>query len=258
MKIGIIQGRLSPPVEGFQETPKNWQKEFEYLKQLNMNHIEWVVTKKSFSTNPIFFEDLTDYSISSVCADNIIDRKIDNHEFLLDNIVPLCKVAQKNNIKNITLPLLEDSSVENSNKRDNFCTTLKYISSTFQDLNFLIEAELGIEELREILNVNSNIYVTYDTGNITSFGLSHDEYINSFLPKIKNVHLKDRTKSGHTVAPFSGDTDFYLILKKLVDMNYNCLYTLQTARGPSGREKDTILKHKEKFEEVINEYKKNV
>ena len=36
MKIGIIQGRLSPPVEGFQETPKNWQKEFEYLKQLNM------------------------------------------------------------------------------------------------------------------------------------------------------------------------------------------------------------------------------
>ena len=231
MKIGIIQGRLSPPVEGFQETPKNWQKEFEYLKQLNMNHIEWVVTKKSFSTNPIFFEDLTDYSISSVCADNI---------------------------KNITLPLLEDSSVENSNKRDNFCTTLKYISSTFQDLNFLIEAELGIEELREILNVNSNIYVTYDTGNITSFGLSHDEYINSFLPKIKNVHLKDRTKSGHTVAPFSGDTDFYLILKKLVDMNYNCLYTLQTARGPSGREKDTILKHKEKFEEVINEYKKNV
>ena len=122
----------------------------------------------------------------------------------------------------------------------------------------MIEAELGIEELREILNVNSNIYVTYDTGNITSFGLSHDEYINSFLPKIKNVHLKDRTKSGHTVAPFSGDTDFYLILKKLVDMNYNCLYTLQTARGPSGREKDTILKHKEKFEEVINEYKKNL
>ena len=25
--IGIIQGRLSPPIEGFQETPKNWKAE---------------------------------------------------------------------------------------------------------------------------------------------------------------------------------------------------------------------------------------
>jgi len=30
MKLGIIQGRLSPPVEGFQETPANWKKEFDF------------------------------------------------------------------------------------------------------------------------------------------------------------------------------------------------------------------------------------
>ena len=31
MNIGIIQGRLSSPEEGFQECPKNWEKEFELL-----------------------------------------------------------------------------------------------------------------------------------------------------------------------------------------------------------------------------------
>ena len=29
MKIGIIQGRLSPPNEGFQECPEDWKRELE-------------------------------------------------------------------------------------------------------------------------------------------------------------------------------------------------------------------------------------
>ena len=40
MKLGLIQGRLSEPKEGFQDTPKNWKKEFEKLKEAGLNHIE--------------------------------------------------------------------------------------------------------------------------------------------------------------------------------------------------------------------------
>ena len=54
MKIGIIQGRLTPPDKGFQDTPDNWKEEFERLRKLDMNHIEWIVTKESFDNNPIF------------------------------------------------------------------------------------------------------------------------------------------------------------------------------------------------------------
>ena len=57
MKIGIIQGRLSPPVEGFQECPANWKREFELLSILRLNHIEWIVTSDSLKTNPIFFKE---------------------------------------------------------------------------------------------------------------------------------------------------------------------------------------------------------
>ena len=48
MKIGIIQGRLSEPKEGFQDTPTDWKREFEDLKKNNLNHIEWIITKDSF------------------------------------------------------------------------------------------------------------------------------------------------------------------------------------------------------------------
>ena len=40
MKIGIIQGRLSRPVEGFQECPVDWRREFDLLPEIGLNHIE--------------------------------------------------------------------------------------------------------------------------------------------------------------------------------------------------------------------------
>jgi hypothetical protein len=63
MKVGIIQGRLSKPDNGFQECPVDWKKEFDLLETLNLNHIEWIVTKYLFKTNPIFSEDVTNFPI---------------------------------------------------------------------------------------------------------------------------------------------------------------------------------------------------
>jgi hypothetical protein len=42
MKIGIIQGRLSEPLNGFQECPENWKREFEILPDIGLSHIEWM------------------------------------------------------------------------------------------------------------------------------------------------------------------------------------------------------------------------
>ena len=77
MKIGIIQGRLSPPTEGFQDTPKDWRREFDLLPKLGLNHIEWVVTKESFEDNPLFTEDISAYTnkVSAICADNLVNKK---------------------------------------------------------------------------------------------------------------------------------------------------------------------------------------
>ena len=251
MKIGIIQGRLSPPVEGFQECPKDWQREFNLLEELGLSHIDWIVTKHSFKNNPIFFEDLKDYPINSICADNLVDETMLGE--LNSGLIPICNAAVRNNIKNITIPLLEDSSVKNKLKRKIFINLMLPIADKYKDLNFSFEAELEAEKLLEIVDLRDNFFVTYDTGNITSCGFDHEKYINLVKHKIDNVHLKDRTCDAKTVEPLTGDTDFDLIFKILNNIGYNGAYTLQTTRERFGNEIDTISRHKKTFEEIMNE-----
>ncbi len=142
MKTGIIQGRLSEPTNGFQDTPVNWKLEFDKLKQLGLSHVEWVVTSNSFSHNPIFTEDVSSFPISSICADNVVSVLVDNQQFLLHNLLPICEAALRNNIEYITIPLLEDSSLENNKKLDNFCNAFEKVSKKYKTFKFSFETEL--------------------------------------------------------------------------------------------------------------------
>ena len=253
MRVGIIQGRLSPPSEGFQECPKEWKREFDLLNNLNLNHIEWIVTKDSFETNPIFSEDVARFPISSICADNLVDQRIFNKKYLDQNLRPICDAAVKNNIDSVTIPLLEDSRVVDNDLHKKFCKMIKEYSIEYKQVNFLFEAELEASKLIDILSISDNFFVTYDTGNMTSCGFNHTQYLSSVFSRIKNVHLKDRTLEAQTVSPSMGDTNFKEIFNFLKENRYNGLYTLQTAREKTGDELKTILKHKNYFQELYNE-----
>jgi L-ribulose-5-phosphate 3-epimerase len=243
MKLGLIQGRLSPPTEGFQDTPKDWSLEFLKLNELGLEHIEWIITKESFNNNPFFTENLKKFPIFSVCADNLVDENIIDFDFVLPQLEPICLFALKNNVNYVTIPLLEDSSLINISKRNKFKKILGYFIERFPGIKFSIEAEMPFNDLKEILCLSKNIYVTYDTGNMTSCGYNHKEYINEVFDRISNVHLKDRTLSGQTVPPLRGDTNFYDIFKILNNNNYKGSFTLQTAREKDGMEFSTIKKH---------------
>jgi len=254
MKIGIIQGRLSEPKEGFQECPINWRREFNLLSPLGLSHIEWIVTKKNYWSNPIFSTQNIDISqVSSVCADFFVDKLFENFTLLKNYMSPFCNAVSDQGIINITIPLLENSSVENRGVRTAFIDFILSYSETFPHLNFSFEAELGHKELLEIVSLADNFYVTYDTGNMTSFGADHSEYIQAVGHKINNVHLKDRTYNAETVSPGKGDTNFQLIFKELKKIGYNGNYTIQAARDEQGKEIETISNHKKFFEELQSE-----
>jgi len=253
MKLGIIQGRLSPPIEGFQECPTNWKREFDLLSKIDLSHIEWIVTKKSLKTNPIFHEDISSYPISSICADNLVDPRIYDEEYLHANLRPVCEVALKNDIKAISIPLLEESSVTDRIIHKRFCKAIISYAKDYKELNFLFEAELEYSKLMDILSISDNFFVTYDTGNMTSCGFDHEEYILAVFDRIKNVHLKDRTHNAITVPPSNGDTNFTQIFNILKNKGYNGLYTLQTAREEFGDEESTVTKHKEILKRLYNE-----
>ena len=253
MDIGIIQGRLSPPIEGFQECPVAWEREFEMLPTLGLTHIEWIITKDKFDTNPFFSEDLQGYPISSACCDFVVAEDFLKNPAVIEKLHMTCMSAVKNGVKGVTIPLLEESSVVERKKRSQFVDMITPFSEKYVDLDFTIEAELGADDLLDIVERYDNFYVTYDTGNMTSFGASHENYIGKVSHKINNVHLKDRTYGATTVPPGFGDTNFKLIFKELKKIGYNGPYTIQTARMAGGKEVETILKHKEYFEELHHE-----
>ena len=252
MKVGIIQGRLSEPAEGYQDCPANWRREFDLLRQLRLNHIEWIVTKENYHSNPIHHVDLKNLPISSVCADFMVDDDFNQIEYLENYLKPICDLVRKNHIYYLTIPLLEKSSVVDYDVRDEFANAIYPYLCDYPDIKFLFEAELGIKELKGL--VMENVGITYDTGNITSFQIDHEEYIESFKHDICQVHIKDRTINPmSTVVPGKGDTDFKTIFKKLKSINYDGLYTLQTARQEHGNEIETVKKHKEIIREFYNE-----
>ena len=254
MKIGIIQGRLSEPTEGFQECPTNWKREFDLLSELGLNHVEWIITLDNFDNNPIFYKKVNQYPISSVCVDFMVCDNFYKSTHMDKFLKPVCEVVSDNNIKCITIPLLEKSSIEDDNIADKFMEAFYPYIQKFKNINFLIEAELHHNKLKKLLDLNNNLFVTYDTGNITSYGLNHKEYIFELKDKIKQVHIKDRIKKSlQTVEPMRGDTDFNLIFKLLKEINFDGLYTLQTARGTIGDEVRTIKKHKKIIEGIYND-----
>jgi hypothetical protein len=255
MNIGIIQGRLSEPVNGhIQEFPNNWKKEFELLERCGLNHIEWLITKGTAKSNPAFDKtvSLKELPISSYCADTLVDKRVTDQVYLKEHLLPICESAVRNNVNMITIPLLEDSSVEDPEIRQSFKNLISQYAEQYPNLKFSFECELSIEGLQDILELSDNFYVTYDTGNITSYGINHIDYIDAFHKRINNVHLKDRTYDAQTVHPPTGDTNFKLIFDKLSSIGYNGHYTLQTARGNVGKEVITILQHKNILEGLYN------
>jgi len=243
MKLGIIQGRLSLPENGYQDCPSNWKAEFYKLKSLDLIHIEWIVTKNSFKHNPFFFENLKNFSINAVCADNLIDENFLEIEFIKNQIYPICESCIKNNIKAVTLPLLEKSKITNNNKKESFIKILHKLIEKFPKLIFSVEADLDLYNLFDIIKIDNNVKVTYDTGNITYSRFNHKMYLRKTMDKISNIHIKDRSFNGESKKPLLGDTNFYEIFAYLKQNNYNGVFTLQTTREKTGDEFKTIKNH---------------
>jgi len=257
MKLGIMQGRLSEPVDGhIQEFPKDWEKEFSLLNNLDLNHLEWLITKNSWLNNPIMKNPryVENFPISFVCLDTLVDERISQPDFLNEYLGAVCEKIYDTSIRNLTIPLLENSNMEDNGKRAKFCKLIKGFGDRFPTFNFSFEAELQKEKLLEIVSLCDNFFVTYDTGNITSYGLDHSDYIEFFKHKISNVHLKDRTVNAVTVSPLTGDTNFDLIFNSLSKIDYNGVMTIQTARSTAGREIETVSKHKDIFTRLYEKH----
>jgi L-ribulose-5-phosphate 3-epimerase len=257
MKLGVLQGRLTAPARGhYQEFPKQWFSEFDTIQRIGLHGIEWLITKDYNFNNPIYtsFDLIQNLPVMSICVDTLVDERIINKDFLFHSLFSLCNTIKDSKMNVLTIPILDESDLNNDLARAMFCEAIQSIGQAFPRVKFAFESEMSPEKLNEIVTLCNNFYVTYDTGNITSCGVNHEEFINFFGKKIINVHLKDRTFDRKTVAPTTGDTDFELIFKNLSKIGYDGPFILQTARAATGQEIKTITEHKTIFEELYERH----
>jgi len=184
-KLGIMQGRLLPPVDNqIQAFPgDNWRNEFPICKKLGLGCMEWIFEYKTMELNPfysddglkemMYLSDLYNVRIGSLLADYFMEKKLfgeNSSEIkksveMLFFIVDQCK---KCDIPIIEIPLVDSSALKTDTDKKqllkNLKKPLKY--ATEQGIDISLETSLPPEEFRElILSFRPlDLKINYDMG----------------------------------------------------------------------------------------------
>jgi hexulose-6-phosphate isomerase len=250
-EIGIMQGRLSPRIDGkIQAYPAStWQKEFEIAQEIGYAAIEWIV-EKPVETNALMTNSgkgeikkviaSTGVRIDYVCADIFMQQplvrmteevKSQNKDYLLE----ILKNAKEVGAIGVEIPFVDNSSIKNDKEKQEFIDVMQDAFKLAKDLDIKISLEtdlspIAFKELLEQIDLDF-IQANYDIGNSASLGFNPEEELDAYGQRILNVHVKDRKLGGTTVPLGTGNANLDLVFKELNEINYSGGITMQAARG---------------------------
>ncbi len=249
--IGIIQGRLTQPIDGkIQCFPWGfWEKEFETAKEIGIDAIGWIFEEDRWQENPLWTEDgrkklkeiidQTGVIIEYLCADYFMEHpfiRVSEEEYkttctMLSDVI---ERAADLGIKGIELPMVDNSKIDNEQEKEKVIETLRTYIPLMEKYNMeiSIESSLPPHDLKDLLErLDHPLFcITYDSGNSSSMGYDTTEEIEAFGTWIHNVHIKDRLLHGTTVQLGTGDADFDKTFSALQAIGYKGSFTLQAAR----------------------------
>lgn len=256
-KIGIMQGRLSPPINGkIQAFPwDNWKNEFEIAARIGFDHIEFIFESANYTEHPVFTKEgqkkikllsrTTGINVNYVCADYFMEipfirvtkevRK--NNIQILTRLIEHCSQI---GIKGIEIPFVDNSRIETEDEMEIVIECLDECLPVAESYNVRLglETSLSPNNFKRLLEKIDHPYIeaNYDTGNSSSLGYDTQEEILTLGKWIRNIHIKDRIFKGGTVPLGEGDVDFDLFFKTLSTISYKGSFVLQTARGENDTE----------------------
>lgn len=249
IKLGFMQGRLSPRINGkIQSFPfKTWEKEFLIAKKIKLDRIEWTIDNYNFYKNPILTK-VGRKNINKLKEKNNIKINSVTCDFLMTNPFFKKKIYKKNlkffsflescsdlNIRIIVVPLVDNGSLKNKIEENNTITFFKGIENFLKKRKLLIafESDFSPIKLKKFINkFNPKTFgINYDIGN--SAGLNYDYKIEMkyYFHRILNLHIKDKDQTNKTVPLFSGRAKILEIIRYFVSKRYNGNYILQPARS---------------------------
>ena len=252
MKIGYMQGRLSPLVDGkIQAFPwDHWQSEFPAAQKLGIDAMEWTLDQEGLYKNPLMSEsgqkeiqslcEKHKLSIPSLTGDCFMQAPYWKHDgesrrSLQNDLKNIIQSCSNLGIKFIVVPLVDAGSIESAEQEEVLLNHLEKITPFLKACNvqLLFESDLEPQPLKEFIAKlpEDSFGINYDSGNSAALGYNPTEEFSAYGDRVLNVHIKDRVLGDTTVALGTGNTDFDAVFKGLASINYKGNLILQTARA---------------------------
>jgi L-ribulose-5-phosphate 3-epimerase len=265
-KIGFMQGRLSPLVDGrIQAFPWNyWEEEFEQAQKINIHLMEWTLDQERLYENPLLTRNGQSQiralcnehkmSIPSLTGDCFMQAplwKVNGAERieLERDFIEIAKACASVGITIIVLPLVDNGRFEDLKQEDALVHFLEKQSDFLSSnrLKVVFESDYAPQELaRFIQRLNPSLFgVNYDIGNSAALGFSPKEEFEAYGNRVINVHIKDRMLGGTTVPLGAGSANFEAVFTALKIINYKGNFILQTARATDENHLDKLSDYRD-------------
>jgi hexulose-6-phosphate isomerase len=250
-QIGIMQGRLSPRIDGkIQAYPaKTWQKEFEISKEIGYSAIEWIV-EKPLEINALMSKSgmqeikeiilKTGVRVDYVCADIFMQQPLvrmsekikEENKKILEQILINSKEIGAIGVE---IPFVDASSIKTESEIEELISVTEDAFKLAGEIGIdvSLETDLNAKEFKKLLEkINlDHVKANYDIGNSASLGYEPLEELENYGQKILNVHVKDRKLGSTTVPLGTGTADIRCVFEKLDEIGYTGGITMQAARG---------------------------
>ena len=246
-KVGTMQGRLSPPVNGMiQGFPKDtWKDEFQIASDIGYDAIELTVDgwdNPLFDFNEVYairyWADKAGIAITAACAEFTVSnplfgKSMTNSIYDVNRLVGACV---KIGIPRVGISFEDSSAINTPEQRSQAIYAVKECVKVAERLGIILslETSLSAVNVREFINrVGSpNLKVNFDLGNSCAYGEDTPKAIRSLGDLIGGIHIKDRIKLFGTTVPLGqGDVLFYRCFEAIKDIGYSGTLIIQGARG---------------------------
>jgi len=274
-KVGFMQGRLSPVINGkIQEFPwDTWQQEFDVASSMGFEIIEWTLDQDRLYENPLMTKkgqldiimlcDTYGISIPSLTGDCFMQspfwklsgaEKTDRQK----DLISILKGCEKIGIKQIIIPLVDGGRIDNSEQELALLEFLFEIEQDIQNmgLQIVFESDFGPEKLKLFIGQFSShtFGINYDIGNSAALGFDVKKEFKAYGNRILNVHIKDRLLGGTTVPLGEGNANFEEVFDQLTKVRYKGNYILQTARASNGDHSGVLIQYKTMVKKWVCKY----
>jgi len=268
-KFGVMQGRLTPIIENrIQIFPKkNWEIEFQRAKDLDLKYIEWTLDYDTFKYNPILkksginkirhLSNKTSVKVKSLTGDCFMQKpfwKTHRNNKLIKDFKKILVSCNKVGIKYIIVPLVDNGSIEDEKTEKSLIQIFKKLKTQIKKkkIQILFESNFSPKKLKKfMLNFDKSIFgINYDLGNSASKNYNFNSE-KKYFKFVKNIHLKDRRKYGHTVRFGDGNANFKKMFSYLIKNKNKYDFTLQPARSKCNKDIEEIKLNIEYIKQLL-------